>query len=75
MGCDGLRWIASLADEMGISTTFGLHGLRCGSMPSVCTVRAQCVHGESVSAGFRQTANVQYRGKKPSRPSNSVEAQ
>jgi hypothetical protein len=54
---------------MGISTTFCLHGLRYGSMSSACTVRAQCVHGETVSRGATHTTNVQHRGKKPSSPS------
>ena len=44
MGYGGLRWIASYADEMGISNTIGLHDLRCCCISDVCTVRARCVH-------------------------------
>jgi hypothetical protein len=54
MDCDGLRQIASLADEMGISPTIGLHGLRCNCMWRVCTVRARSVHGESVYVWSRR---------------------
>ena len=40
-GCDGAPRIASLADEMGISSITDLHGVRCSSISSACTVRAR----------------------------------
>src|SRR5271169_3097748 len=63
-----VRWPARLANEMWISTTFGLHDMRCRSMPSACTVRAQCVHGDWSTWAQKRATSVQHRGEKPSAP-------
>ena len=71
MGYGRVRQIASLANEMGISRTFDLHGVRCGSMSFACNVRAR---------GFGQVVlgtspNVDHRGKKSSKASKPTEMQ
>jgi hypothetical protein len=72
MGHDGLRQLASLADEMGISHTFGLQGVRYGSMSPACTVRARRFGSRLVPAA---TSNVDRRGQKPCKPSEPSEMQ
>jgi hypothetical protein len=69
MDCDGIRPNANIPDKMGVSRTFVLHGLRAGSMPRVCTVRARR-QGSRLVLGRPLNVSV---GAKPSWASNAVE--
>jgi hypothetical protein len=56
--------------KWGITLTTGLHGLRSNCMPGACTVRARQVGSRLVP---NRTANVDQKGKKPSKPSEASE--
>jgi hypothetical protein len=66
MGYCGLRWIASCAYEMGVSNTFGLHGLRYCCIPNVCTVCARCVHEIGCVLLLASACNAASKSREPS---------